>query len=74
MHYYSFQKNFEDEYTSVYLVWGINPNDMSTCDLKTTTPYCIGRTSYDDNFDGSSAEAQTAFKVFLHFRYFDVCI
>ncbi|XP_062590695.1 protein dispatched homolog 1-like isoform X2 [Saccostrea cucullata] len=59
-HHYTFQKNFdENEYTSVFLVWGILGKDMSTCNRK-KSDFCGGTVVWDDTFDPSSPEAQTA--------------
>ncbi|XP_069116529.1 protein dispatched homolog 1-like [Argopecten irradians] len=61
MHYYSFERSFQEEYASVYLVWGIKPKDMSACNFKSAT-YCDGTAGWDDTFNPNSHEAQTALK------------
>ncbi|XP_061195988.1 uncharacterized protein LOC133204259 [Saccostrea echinata] len=57
--YYTFQRNFEGEYTSVFLVWGMLGKDMSTCNRK-KSDFCGGTMVWDDTFDPSSPEAQKA--------------
>ncbi|XP_062604597.1 uncharacterized protein LOC134266358 [Saccostrea cucullata] len=58
-HYYTFQRNFREEHTSVYLVWGLLARDMSECSRK-KSGFCRGKMVWDDKFDPSSAEAQVA--------------
>ncbi|OWF38243.1 Patched domain-containing protein 2 [Mizuhopecten yessoensis] len=61
MHYYSFERSFEEEYATVYLVWGIKRKDLSSCNFKSAT-YCDGVAGWDDTFDPSTPEAQVALK------------
>ena len=61
-HYFSFRRNDEDEYSRLYLVWGMQDPDISNCNLK-SYEYCPGTPVWDENFDMNSPEAQTAFKV-----------
>lgn len=61
-HYYGFERNFDDEYTTVHLMWGMEEQDMSSCDLK-SSDYCTGTNKYDDTFNPNSAEAQMALLV-----------
>ncbi|XP_062590675.1 protein dispatched homolog 1-like isoform X2 [Saccostrea cucullata] len=58
-HYYTFQRNFEGEYTSVFLAWGMHEKDTSTCSRK-KSDFCSGTVVWDNTFDSSSPEAQTA--------------
>ncbi|XP_061195977.1 protein dispatched homolog 1-like [Saccostrea echinata] len=58
-HYYTFQRNFEGEYTSVFLAWGMLEKDTSTCSRK-KSDFCSGTVVWDNTFDASSPEAQTA--------------
>ena len=61
-HYFSFLRNDEDEYTRLYIVWGLHPVDISNCDLKSAA-YCRGTPVLDEKFDMNIPEAQVAFKV-----------
>lgn len=58
-HYYSFQRNFEGEYTSVYLVWGMLEKDTASCNRK-ASDFCSGTMVWDHSFNSSSPEAQMA--------------
>ncbi|KAK3092687.1 hypothetical protein FSP39_005902 [Pinctada imbricata] len=58
-HYYEFQRNFDEEYTVLYLVWGLKPKDTSVCNLKSNN-YCKGSTVWDQGFNPSTPEAQVA--------------
>ncbi|XP_060081595.1 protein dispatched homolog 1-like [Ylistrum balloti] len=61
MHYYSFERSFEEEYSSVYLTWGIQRKDFSSCNFKSAT-FCGGVARWDDTFDPNTPEAQIALK------------
>ncbi|XP_071162133.1 protein dispatched homolog 1-like [Mytilus edulis] len=58
-HYYGFQRNFEEEDTRIRLSWGVKPQNMDSCNLK-SRDYCVGVTEWDESFDASSEEAQIA--------------
>ncbi|KAL3873045.1 hypothetical protein ACJMK2_036207 [Sinanodonta woodiana] len=60
-HYFSFLRNSDDEESKVYLVWGMKPVDISSCDAK-SAEYCRGTPLWDENFDMRLASAQLAFK------------
>ena len=67
-HYYTFQRNVEEEYTILYLVWGVLEKDTSTCNRK-TSDFCSGNVVWDDSFDSSSPEAQLAIYVIMLFFF-----
>ena len=62
MHFKSFQSKLEHEYTDVYLLWGMRPQDMSSCNAKSSEK-CYGSPVFDDTFNPSTKEAQSAMKV-----------
>lgn len=57
----SFVLSNADRTLILYIVWGMNPNDMSDCHF--STPKCRGKRDWDSAFDPSTPEAQIAIKV-----------
>ena len=70
-HYFSFRRNDEDEYTRLYLIWGLRPVDISQCNLK-SAEYCRGTHVTAEDFDMNTPEAQIAFKVKGRFQIYKV--
>ena len=62
IHQRGFQRMLDSDYTDVYFLWGMRPQDTSSCNQK-SSQYCIGTTVWDDNFNPSSEKAQTHLKV-----------
>ncbi|XP_033734799.1 protein dispatched homolog 1-like isoform X2 [Pecten maximus] len=61
MHYYGFERSFQEEYASVYLTWGVKRKDLSSCNFKSAT-FCDGEAGWDDTFNPNTPEAQEALK------------
>lgn len=60
----SFVLSNADRTVDLHIVWGMHPNDMSDCHF--STPKCRGKRVWDESFDPSSPEAQTAIQDLCH--------
>ncbi|KAK3093990.1 hypothetical protein FSP39_022604 [Pinctada imbricata] len=61
LHRQGFQRLLDTDYTDVYLLWGMYPQDTSSCKFK-SSDFCHGSALWDKNFNPSSAEAQISLK------------
>ena len=58
----AFRPSVEDDIVKVYLVWGLKPQDRSSCH-KSDFDVCGGDTVWDNHFDLNPAPAQKAILV-----------
>ena len=58
---YSFVESDADTRLVIYIVWGILERDLSQCHF--STPKCLGAQVWDNDFNPSTVQAQTAMKV-----------
>ena len=59
-----FKPSTDDDFVSIYIVWGLRKRDMSQCHF--TDHECWGRAVFDDTFDMNSPPVQFALKVGTH--------
>lgn len=63
----SFQPSGQDDITKVFIVWGLKPQNRSSCHPRRFAD-CVGSTVWDDSFDLNPPPAQDALMVsrFIH--------